>query len=252
MKNSLLLLLPTPVLFTACGDVTASVGEFGRVEYSLFTDFLADSGQLTNEAIVTGHSQRIDTRLTTDGENRAGEEAGRITHSISPSDGVVINDVDYGDDVIPDIAVLVQNAGTYTFESHLDGQIFDRIELDFDEPDGFELVTWIREPWEEQFTETTDTTPIVEEGTQVSFVAVPTLGTSRLLGRMSLDISSDPEWAIVPSQGVSTYENGYWSTVDDLAIYFIEPGLIDVTITDPISTAAVTQRFEVTPVDDGS
>ena len=47
-------LLTVPLfLSVACGDVTTANGEFGRINYSLYTDYFSEQADLTSAGIVT-------------------------------------------------------------------------------------------------------------------------------------------------------------------------------------------------------
>ena len=44
---------------TACGDFTTANGEFGRINYSLYTEYVSDQTNLTEASIVTGINNRF-------------------------------------------------------------------------------------------------------------------------------------------------------------------------------------------------
>ena len=71
----------------------------------------------------------------------------------------------------------------------------------------------------------------------------------RLAGDLTTTIAVDPEWAVVPGQGVvETYENGVWTVGGEINFYFIEPTLVTFSVIDPVSGATGEQLFDVTPV----
>lgn len=244
-------LLTVPLfLSVACGDVTTANGEFGRIHYSLYTDYFSEQSDLTEAGIVTGHQQRIYTSLTQKGWDDTKEPEG-LTHSVQPTNGVALYEIE-GTGGLKDILVTVDAAGTYTFETYDAEELFERIELDFDEPESFELITWVREPYGDDFDKVDSgggTVPVVN-GTQASFLPVPLDGAGgRLLGDLHANLTADPEDAIVPDYSVKPYESSVWAIPEPLNIYFVLPGDVGVTLTDPVSGAASTMNFTVNPIE---
>ena len=245
-------LLTIPLfLSVACGDVTTANGEFGRIHYSLYTDYFSEQSDLTSAGIVTGHQQQIYTSLTAKGWDDA-KDPDTLTHSVRPTTGVTLYDIE-GAGGVSDILVTVEGAGTYTFETHdEDNELFERIELQFDEPKSFELITWIREPYSDTFNKIDNSggSVSVTTGSQASFLPVPLNAEGgRLLGDLHADLTADPEDAIVPDYSVTPYEQNVWATPEPLNIYFILPGDVGVTLTDPVSGAASTMNFNVNPIE---
>ena len=238
------------VLAVACGDVTTANGEFGRIHFSLFTDYVSQDSDLTEASIVTGHQQHIYTSLTADGWDDA-KHPEILTHSVSPSAGVTLYEVG-GEGGVVDLLVTVDSPGTYTFETFEEEELFERIVLDFEAPKSFELIAWTREPYEDSFEKVTasESSVSVVTGTQASFLPVPlNVDGVRLLGDLHANLSADPAEAIVPSYSVKPYEQNVYATAEPLNIYFILPGDVGVTLTDPVSQASSTMQFNVNPIE---
>lgn len=248
---TLLALATLALLVTACGDSTGALGEFGRVRYSLFTDYLVEAPLLTEVGIIVGHQQHISTGLTDLGEDRAGERAGEITHQVTPDDGVTLEEEDGGDDDIADFYVTVTDPGTYTFEAMLDGQVFDRIELRFEAPVDLQLITRVRAPYSEEWETLGQGDGFVEEGSQVAFLPIPIDdGGDRIAGDFDVALEADPAWAVAPAYNLlGVYEQEIVGSASPVSIYFIEPGDVSVTLTDEVNGVGSSWDFEVAPVD---
>ena len=236
-------------ILTACGSSPSANGEFGRINYSLFVDYVADSPDLTESSVITGHQQRVYTTLTDDGWRKV-KDPEALTHSVTPTTGVTLYEIE-AESGVKDMLVTVDVAGTYTFETYEDDDLFERISLDFDDPASFELITWTRAPYGETFDKVeTEGTVNVEIGTQASFLPVPlNAGGSRLLGDLHADLVADPADAIAPDYTVKPYEQGVIALPEPLNIYFVRPGEVGITLTDPVSKASATMNFAVDAVD---
>ena len=234
---------------SACGDITSATGEFGRIDYRLHTDFISNEASLTDASIVTGHNQHIYTSLSPKGHEDVGDPA-NITHEVVPATGVTLS-VDEESNDVSDIIVNITTPGVYTFESYEAGVLFDRIDLEFDAPADFELITWLREPYAEDFDKASESgTLSVDAGTQASFLPVPLdAAGDRLLGDLHADLSADPASAIVPAASAHPYEQNVLTIHEPLNIYFIAPGDVSITLLDPVSEAAATRTFSVEPLE---
>lgn len=238
-----------------CGDWTSATGNEGRLRYTLYTEYEVPEASLTDARIVTGHRQWIDVSLTSKGVDEI-DDPRNVVHSADPPEGVEIG-TEYLDDRIvdveqvPDFHVLVTSPGQIRIESHDGSTRVDWIELEFAEPAGFDLVAQVRAPWEDSWTTASGSTVTVEEGSQVTFQAAPTDASGRrLAGDMTTELSVDPEWAVVPGVGVvETWEDGIWTVSGEVSFYFIDPGTVTFTVTDPVSGATGDQVFEVQPIE---
>lgn len=232
-----------------CNDLTSSAGAEGKLVYSLFTDYDVPEGQLTDARLVTGHEQRLLVGLTARGRQEVATP-GSIQHTVLPAEGVLVSNQGGSEDSPPDLRILVSTPGVYTLESHIGGELVDRITLTFEEPADFDLLAHVRAPWGEDFQAASGDPIAVEEGSQITFQAVPLdAAGQRLAGDMTTDIAVDPSWAVVPGEGVvETYENGVWTVGGEIDFYFIEPGLVTFSVSDPVSGATGEQVFDVAPV----
>jgi hypothetical protein len=237
------------ILFTsiACGDITSSTGELGRIEYSLSTHYKLDQS-LIDTSILTGHTQSIDVGLTYKGSSDA-DDPSSILHSIRPSDGATISWEESINEA-PDINILVTEPGIYTIESSLNGTLFDKIDLNFADPSEYSLITWLRSREETEFRVINETAIPAMEGDQAAFLAVPYDNSgNRIAGEMALDMSASPSWAV--SQGFNVLEI-YEQTVSGgpapVSVYFIEPGNVEISWSDRIHAITTSQAFTVAPV----
>ena len=72
---------------------------------------------------------------------------------------------------------------------------------------------------------------------------------ARLAGTMQNDVTVDPVWMAVPGVGViESYEDGIWVSDGQVNFYFVEPGFAAITIRDPVSGAASSADFSVSPI----
>jgi hypothetical protein len=232
------------ILSTACGDITGATGVNGRVNYSLYTHYELDDWNLTEVALVTGHPQLIQTEFTSKGEEQLTGEASEIEHSMDPAAGVDL--LDFEGENISDMLVTVEDAGDYTLQSELDGEVYDYIELSFETPDELELITWLRNPGEEAFEQVEAETISVGEGGQVTFLPVPRSGGERLAGDLTVEIATVPESAVVRGENIyGVYEQNVTSSDQPVSLYFVEPGTVTVTIADVPNGVEISQTFSV-------
>ncbi len=244
-----LFLLPVlALLLVGCGDINRSTGEFGRLQYSLHSDFLVDGSELVGQSILTGHPQVIDLELTVAGEE-AGSNFEEMTHTATPSAGVTIEALNPDGDV-GNFTVTVEQPGTYTIESTLGGSLFDRINLTFDVPASLSVVTWVRPPNADDFDEASGSPVQVDEGAQAAFVPIPLDSAGdRIAGDFVPEMAATPDWAVVRGINViGIYEQNVVVARSPASVYFIEPGPIALTLTDVPNGVSASVDFEVTPV----
>ena len=228
----------------AChGDYTSSTGEMGRISYGLYTDYESHQGELTDLPMMTGYPHSMFARLTSKGERKAGRRGSDIVHRTG---GAAVSHLGDGEDA-PDFRIETHIAKTVTLESVLDGEVFDYIELEFKDPTHLDLVTWVRQPWEEDFHKQGLHMPmVVEEGTQISFLAVPMADDLRLAGDFTPEITVDPPSLAVPdAQVVAVQEGGLTLLGEPVTYYAIEPGTVTFTLTDPVHGVEVVRVVEI-------
>jgi hypothetical protein len=229
-----------------CGDLTDSVGEQGRLRFSLATDYELDEDELTDAVIVAGHTQHIDVELTNKGEEDI-NEPDEITYRIEP-DGADVDAIAVSGNDPPDLDLRAEEPGTYTVDAVYKGNIVDSIRLRFDTPNNLELSVRVRVPFDDDFDPVSNEAAVrVPEGTQATFLPIPKRGAQRLAGEITTEVTATPKELVVPGEGASlVYEQSVWSVEGNVDFYFIDPGDVTITITDPISGASGSFMFEVT------
>jgi hypothetical protein len=235
------------LLSIGCGDLTDSVGEQGRLRFTLATNYVVDEDELTDALLVAGHVQELDVELTNKGDDDI-NEPDEVTYRIHPTPGTDLDLVAGGDDDPPDLRVMVKQPGSYRLDALYQGNIVDTIELDFDTPDSLELSVKIRKPFDDDFDAVSSgASPVpVVEGAQATFLPIPKKGKRRLAGTITTEVSATPKELVVPGEGASlVYEQDVWSVEGNVDFYFIDPGKVTITITDPISKASGSYTFMV-------
>ncbi len=231
-----------------CGDFNAANGEFGRLRYSLHSDYLVDDVALDQIEIITRHQQSVYVRLTDAGDDLA-DNPEDIVHQVVSGAGTADTESS-GDDEAPDLRVTGDAPGELVVESRLDGELFDRITLNFDEPVGLELLTWLRPRNGDDFVEAQGATIAAGEGAQAAFVPVPLDATgTRLAGDFDVTTSADPEHHVAFGENVlGVYEQNVWHSPAPTSVYFIEPGPVTVSLTDEANGVTAGQAFDVEAV----
>ena len=126
----------------ACGDTVSGTGEFGKVNYSLYTVYLSETSAIQDGKLLVGHPQTIMTELTLSG-SREVDDPTKLTHTVSPAEDTTLYVSDDGFDV-PDARLTVNEPGSYSLETQVSGELFDRIQLEFAKPDRLDVVTWVK------------------------------------------------------------------------------------------------------------
>ncbi len=231
-------------------DKTSATGDMGRIVYSLYTDYDVPESDLRQARIITGHTQRLDLDLTDRGE-RDIPHPDLLRHRLTPSQGAsVTTEVGSGSPPSVWVDVTVQEPGAYTLESLLDDRVMDRVDLQFERLDGFQMIVKVRAPWTGHFDRVSGDPITVGEGSQMVLEPVPVDASGdRLAGDMSTLVSVEPRWAVTPGRDVLfDTEHSMWSFRGAIDFYFIEPGPVTFTVSDPVVDASSQQRFDVTPV----
>jgi hypothetical protein len=231
-----------------CGDLIGATGDEGRLRFTLYTTYEVEETDLRDVTIVGGHEQRIDVELTSKGEDEI-DEPSQIRYSLTPSAGVTIDeDPDADDDDPPDIEITVDEPGDYRLEATVGTEVVDSIDLSFAPSTALELDVRVRSPWDDDFTTVpSGEVTAMEEGSQATFLPIPLDDTGdRLAGDLTTEVAADPEELVVPGASIGgVYEDGYWLVVGAIDFYFIDPGEVTITITDPVSGADGTHEFLV-------
>jgi hypothetical protein len=234
------------LLAIGCGDITDSVGEQGRLRFSLATDYEVDEDELTDATIVARHVQHIDINLTNKGEDDI-NEPDEITYRFSPRESTDVDTLAGSDNDPPDVDIKVDKAGKYELEALYKGKVIDSIKLAFDIPDSLEISLKIRKPFDDDFDDVAGNGPVtVPEGTQAVFLPIPKKGSKRLVGAMQTNVEATPKELVVPGEGASfVSEQSVWSAEGNIDFYFIDPGNVTIKISDPMSEASGSFSFVV-------
>lgn len=240
---SALCLLATTV---ACGDTTSGNGEEGKLVYSLSTNYEIAPDDLTQVKLVTGYNQSFDYSYTEAVNSEEMEEA-NFTNRLVADDG------SYTSETCECWTANATEPGAYHFETYYDGELFDRIGLNFDRPSTLDVFSWVRGPFDDtEFVSMGNSTSLqVMEGSQLALLTVPlSADGTRLLGNIGQRISIEPVTAAVRgSEVISVYEEeGVIVTNTQLTVYFVEPGPATITITDPINNVSRSLSVTVSPI----
>lgn len=243
------------LLLTACVfDSVSGVGELGRLQYTLTADTHFAEGDLTEIGLGVGYTHRVRVTVTDDGQKLIHDNAESLIHRVSPDNGAVLEQEDRADDddgkddayAAEDFSLSVPDSGEHTINSTWNGELFDRIALDFRVPTTLELMGFVRAPWAEEFIPVEEPTLQVEKGTQYAWITVSQdEGGERLAGDITPDMGAAPIESVVPGMDVYPInEDGVDSHIAP-TLYFIEAGAVTVTLTDPINGIVATQAFDV-------
>jgi hypothetical protein len=232
-------------LWVGCGDLTSAIGDQGRLEFTLATDYVID-GKLGDVPLVAGHEQRLSIDLTDEGEDDI-EEPDEITYRAVPPEGVSIDAVGGSGSIPPDIDILVTKPGTYELRAIYKGRVVDSLSLPFEAPSALELDVKVRAPWAEKFSETSGSATTVLEGAHAVFLPIPLdADGERLAGRIVTETSADPAELVVSGVDVNgVYEQRVWTGRGKIELYFIDPGTVTVTVKDAVSGASGQHTFTV-------
>lgn len=238
------------LVLVGCGDQVSATGALGNLSYGLGIDYEVD-GDLTEVSLLTGHAQSISVRMTPDGEDIA-RDPWLVTHTITPDNGTMLefDEGEEGDSTVPNMTLTVTEPDLYIVESYYENELLDYIKISFDRPDSLEVLTWIRDPNADDFTESTFNANInVEVGTQVALLPIPYAGSERLVGDFAVDYTYTPEDAVVTVHDVNgVYEQeGVIGSVNSNSLVFVSPETVTVTVTDPANNVSAQRTFTVAP-----
>jgi hypothetical protein len=229
------------LLAAGCGDYTASNGEFGKLSYGLATDYEIASGDLTGVPLLTGYPLDLRVTLTEKGRKDVDDEE-ELEHA---AEGARVES--HSDSV----TLTVSEPGPITLTSTFQGELFDRIELRFDVPSELDLVSWVRGPYAEEWQDTAGHERlVVEEGGQISFLAIPfNADSERILGEFTPEVTVDPPQLAVPDATViNVYEEEVWTDPAPVTFFAVEPGEAVFTVRDPVNGVSVTIPVTIEPI----
>lgn len=232
-------------LLPACGGLSSSNGEFGNLSYTLGADFIPESGQLTENRIVTGYEQSL-MITTLPSARRQFMGLDQVVHRFDPPAGVTISQgTETGDsESVPDFRVTVTDPGSYMVYSELDGQVVDQIELAFAVPTEIELISRRRFPGETEFSDV-QVGQKVPFGTHVSVLPIPSDRGERLMGDILVNMRGTPEEAVIQDVSVVSHVEQRVYSKPTNAVYLVGLGEVDVIVEEPVSGAEETLSFVV-------
>jgi hypothetical protein len=235
--------------FIACkGDLLANAGEFGRILYTLETDYKIDGFKLTEAKIATGYPQRISASLTPSGWKMVGDEPFSVYHVSADEDNLVVDSESLldGEMGVPGFTVQGNAAGSFTIESKLQDEIVDQIALNFVVPDEVSVLSWVRGPNTEEFGEEEGDNIKVSVGSQAAFIPIPQFEGERIIGDLEVEISIDPPEAAVEGYNIeSVQEGGVVASSNPASVYFVQEGGVEVCAKDVVNDVESCQKFTV-------
>jgi hypothetical protein len=230
-----------------CSNLDGNAGEQGRLHFSLGSEFRSSESDLDGASIVAGHTQRVAVELTAKGEDDI-QEPNEVQYRLIPHQGTTVRALPGTTYEAPTLEVLVTKEGRYRLEAIYKGKIVDSAELTFDTPDALQITVRTRGPYEQAFVTAaaSDTSLEVEEGSEVAFAVTPLKGAIRLLGHVEARVSATPRALVVPGMEASWLaEQDAWSVEGQVTFYFIDPGSVNITLSDPISGASGSYAFVI-------
>jgi len=234
--------------FIACkGDILGNTGEFGRILYTLETDYKMEGNDLTEAKIATGYPQRLGASLTPSGWKMVGDEPFLVYHS-TEDDGFTVESetVLDGEMGVPGFTIKADAAGDFTIQSMLKEELVDQITLSFVKPDDVSVLSWIRDPNAEEFTEQEGETITVAVGSQAAFIPIPKQGGERIIGDLEVEIEITPAEAAVEGYNIeSVSEGGVTANSNPASVYFVQEGAVEVCATDVVNEVQSCQKFTV-------
>ena len=83
-------------------------------------------------------------------------------------------------------------------------------------------------------------------GTQATFIPIPSKDGQRLIGRVEVELSVEPETAAVVGANIeSVTEDSLDFSTNPASVYFVETGTVRIGITDTYNDVTTWQEFNV-------
>ncbi|MEQ1569807.1 MAG: hypothetical protein ABMA64_29495 [Myxococcota bacterium] len=224
------------------GDFLRSNGALGRISYGYGLDY-EGGDDLTDLWLETGYEQSFSAELTPEGARWVDGRGAGIVHSAA---GARVES-DSDDTALAGFSILAQEPGTYRLESTLDRDLVDYIDLRFEDPTHLDLITFLREPWQEEWSRLGVADEVLAtEGAQIAFLAIPMADDHRLGAEYEPDVAIDVPELVVPDATVlAVQEGGITGAVNTDLYYLIEPGVVTFTVSDPVHGVAVERAVTV-------
>lgn len=232
-------------MLAGCGDVVANEGNLGNLVYALFTDYNVEETELSEALLITGVEHRI---MVTEAPGADVSGKSQIAHRLYPDTNSLIETSDSGGVGIGDAILTVNDAGDYTLQSWNGNELVDYIELKFVDADKLDVMTFLREPDQDEFGCVDGNNATVPLYSQVTFLAAPVdIDGNRLVGDIGLEISVSPVDSMIQVYNLDgVYENEVWESSTPMNMLFVEPGDVVVTLTEPLTGLTATVSFTVT------
>lgn len=235
--------------FIACkGDILGNTGEMGNILYTLETDYKMEDSKLTEAKIATGYPQRLSASLTPSGWKTVGDEPFLVYHQSADEDNLVVESetVLDGEMGVPGFTVQGNAEGSFTVESMLKDEKVDYIALNFVVPSDVAVLSWVRGPNTEEFTEQEGDNITVDVGSQAAFIPIPEFEGERIIGDLEVEISIDPPDAAVEGYNIeSVQEGGVTAASNPASVYFVQEGAVQVCAKDVVNDVESCQDFTV-------
>lgn len=234
--------------FIACkGDLLLTSGELGRLNYVLETNYKMEEFDLSEAKLATGYPQRLSANLTISGWKVVDDKPFLVYHTTS-DDGATVDSETIldGELGVPGFTIQADAAGSYLVQSKLQDELVDQISLAFVKPDEVSILSWVRGPEAEDFTEKEGAMITVSVGSQAAFIPIPKFEGKRIIGDIEVELTIDPPEAAVVGYNIeSVEEGGVNASSNPASIYFVQEGSVGVCATDVVNDVTTCQDFTV-------
>lgn len=234
-------------LFACNNDILLSSGELGNINYTIVTGYKIDGLSLNDAKLAVGYPQTIEASLTLRGWKVVGDQPFLVYHSSADENMTVDSETLLDGDIgVPGFEVQANSAGAFMVESYLQDDIVDQISLTFVVPDAISVLSWVRAPGAEDFSEAEGETINVTVGSQAAFIPIPEYEGERIVGNVEAEIAIEPPEAAVLGYNIDEVsEGGVQASANPASIYFVQAGAVQVCATDTINDVTTCQDFEV-------
>ena len=235
------------IFLLACNsNLLTTSGELGRLNYWLNADYNMDGMNLSDYQMITGYPQDINIDLTLKGWKMVDDEPYLVYHEGEAGldvDSETVLDGSFG---VPGVTVQADETGSYQLTSKIREEEVDRIQLSFAKPDELEILSWMRTPGAETFEKSQSDVISTTLGTQATFIPIPSKDGQRLIGRVEVELSVEPETAAVVGANIeSVTEDSLDFSTNPASVYFVETGTVRIGITDTYNDVTTWQEFSV-------
>ena len=236
------------VSLIACkGDILMNTGDLGHIRYTLQTDYKMEGLDLKEAKIATGYPQRLSASLTASGWNEVGKTPYLVYHT-SADDAMLVDSETIldGEMGVPGFTIQADTEGKFALESKLQDTLIDTISFNFVKPTELSILSWIRAPNSDEFTEESGDNISVSIGAQAAFIPIPQFDGDRIVGDLETEISiNPPEKAVAGYNIESVEEGGVKASSNPASVYFVEAGDVTVCATDLVNDVESCQNFTV-------